>query len=94
MFLSALVLTLLGTFLGGFALLVKIFDDVLSGNDTNETLLIIQYRHKVLVQCLSDQILHICVCFNRTVVTPAAYGCDRYPLSPFQIQIELVLDSP
>ena len=94
MFLSALFPTLLGTFLGVFALLVEILDDVLSGNDANETLLIVQYRHKILVQCLPDQILHICVCLNRTVVTPAAYGCDRYLLSPFQIQVELVLDSP
>ena len=94
MFLLSLIQAILGLFLYRLTLLIKIFDDIFPGNDSYKTLLIVQNRYKVLVQGLSDQILHICVRLDRTVVTPAADCGHWYPLCPFQIQIELVLNPP
>ena len=91
MFLSALVLTLLERSSAVSALLVKY--------------LIMSFLVMIPMKLFSDHPVPAqssgsmpssgsgssisAVCLNRTVVTPAAYGCNRYPLSPFQIQIKL-----
>lgn len=62
------------------SLIVEVLDNILPRDDADKAFLIVQYRYKILVQRLPDQILHICPCLYRAVIQPTVNGSDGYLL--------------
>ena len=61
-------------------LIIEITDDILAGDDPDKILLIINHRHKILVQCLINQVFHIGIRIHRTVVRSSVNSSNRYLL--------------
>ena len=84
----------LSVLLAFFICLVEILNNVLSGNDTNETLLIIQYRHKVLVHGRFDQLVHAGGDSHGLVIPLVGKARDGHILGGFNVQPVLLFQPP
>ena len=61
------------------SLIVEVLDNILPRDDADKAFLIVQYRYKILVQRLPDQIL-ISALPLQAVIQPTVNGSDGYLL--------------